>query len=112
MRIKEKIRRKFSGTPERPRLSVYRSLRHIYAQIIDDSKGHTLLSASTLSPEVREQLSGVKGKTSMAKIVGQVLAKKALEKKITHVVFDRGGFLYHGRVKALAEGAREGGLKF
>lgn len=112
LRIKEKIRRKISGTPERPRLSVYRSLKHIYAQVIDDSKGQTLLSASTLSPEVREQLTGVKGKTAMAKIVGQAVAKKALEKNITQVVFDRGGFLYHGRVKALAEGAREGGLKF
>ena len=112
LRIKEKVRRKVYGTPERPRLSVYRSLNHIYAQIVDDTTGRTLVSVSTLSKDVREQLNGVKGKTGAGKLVGLTAAKKALEKNIKEVVFDRGGFLYHGRVKALADGAREGGLKF
>jgi len=112
LRIKEKIRRRISGTPDRPRLSVYRSLKHIYAQIIDDTKGTTLVATSSLSPEVREQLAAMKGKAARSKVVGAMLARKALERNITQVVFDRGGFLYHGRVKALAEGAREAGLKF
>ncbi len=112
LRIKEKIRRRISGTPDRPRLSVYRSLKHIYAQIIDDTKGTTLAATSSLSPEVRDQLAAMKGKAARSKVVGAMLARKALERNITQVVFDRGGFLYHGRVKALAEGAREAGLKF
>jgi len=112
LRIKEKVRKKVQGTPERPRLSVYRSLNHIYAQIIDDTTGRTLVAASTLSKEVRNQLDGVKGKIAKGKMVGLVAAKKALEKNIKEVVFDRGGCLYHGRVKAVADGAREGGLKF
>jgi large subunit ribosomal protein L18 len=111
-RIKEKVRRKVLGTPERPRLSVYRSLNHIYAQIIDDATGKTLVAASTLSKDVHDQLDGVKGKIAKGKLVGLAAAKKALEKNIKEVVFDRGGFLYHGRVKAVADGAREAGLKF
>jgi large subunit ribosomal protein L18 len=112
LRIKDKVRRRVQGTTERPRLSIYRSLNHIYAQIIDDTTGKTLVAASTLSKEVREQLNGVKGKIAKGKLVGIAAAKKALEKNIKEVVFDRGGFLYHGRVKAVADGAREGGLKF
>ena len=112
LRIRDKVRRRVQGTSERPRLSIYRSLNHIYAQIIDDTTGKTLVAASTLSKEVREQLNGVKGKIAKGKLVGIAAAKKALEKNIKEVVFDRGGFLYHGRVKAVADGAREGGLKF
>jgi large subunit ribosomal protein L18 len=112
LRIKAKVRRKAQGTPERPRLSVYRSLNHIYVQLIDDTAGKTLVTASTLSKEVRDQLNGVKGKIAAGKIVGLTAARKAAEMNIKEVVFDRGGFLYHGRVKAVADGAREGGLKF
>ncbi len=103
------IRKKVSGTTERPRLSVYRSLNNIYAQVIDDGSAKTLVAASTLSPELKD----AKGKKSeRAKEVGKLLAKKCLEAKIDKVVFDRNGFNYHGRVAAVAEGAREGGLKF
>ena len=107
----KRVRNKVSGNAERPRLSVYRSLSQIYAQIIDDEKGVTLVSCSTLDPEVKGQLEG-KSKTEQAKVVGQVLAKRALDKKIEEVVFDRGGYIYIGRVQALADGAREAGLKF
>ncbi len=104
-----RIRKKIKGTAERPRLCVFRSLRHIYAQLVDDERGHTLLGVSSLSPEVR----GLQGtKTEMARAVGTLLGKKALEKGIRTVVFDRGGYKYHGRVKALADGAREAGLVF
>jgi len=106
-----RVRKKIKGTPERPRLSVYRSLKHIYAQIIDDTKGHTLVAASTLDPELRGQIE--RGSNcEAARAVGLLIAKRALAKNITKVVFDRGGNLYHGRVAALAEGAREGGLEF
>lgn len=106
-----RVRKKVFGTAERPRLSVYRSLKHIYAQIINDEIGHTLVAASSLDPEFRK--SGKKGSNvEGAKEVGRILARRALEKGIKKVVFDRGGFKYHGRVKALAEGAREGGLEF
>lgn len=111
-RAKVKIRQKMSGTPERPRLTVYRSAKQIYAQIIDDTTGNTLVSASTKSTEIADQVAEAKGKTSKSKIVGEMLAKKALENNINTVVFDRNGYRYHGRVQALAEGAREGGLKF
>ena len=105
------IRRKVVGAPERPRLCVYRSLKHMYAQLIDDTSGRALASASTLSPEAKK--SGASGNNvASARIVGGVLAEKALALGIERVVFDRGGYLYHGRVKALAEGAREKGLKF
>jgi large subunit ribosomal protein L18 len=107
----KRIRMRVEGTAERPRLNVFRSLRHIYAQLIDDEKGHTLLSASTLDAEVAERADG-KNKTEQAKVVGELLAQRALGKGVTEIVFDRGGYRYHGRVKALAEGARAGGLQF
>ena len=103
-----RVRKNISGTAERPRLSVYRSLNHIYAQIIDDTKGTTLVSASSLDKD----FSGYGGNIDGAKAVGSLVAKKALEKGIKAVVFDRGGYIYHGRVAALADGAREGGLEF
>lgn len=106
-----RIRKEISGTAERPRLSVYRSARHIYAQIIDDTVGHTLVSASTLEKEIREQVKDMT-KSEQASLVGRLIAQRALEKGITKVVFDRGGFKYHGRVKALADAAREAGLEF
>ncbi len=105
------MRKKVRGTEERPRLNVYRSLKHMYAQIIVDTRGETLVSASTLSKELRGKLKST-GNVEAAKEVGRLIAKKALEKGIKKVVFDRNGFLYHGRVKAVAEGAREGGLEF
>lgn len=111
-RAKARIRKHISGSPEKPRLSVYRSLNNIYGQIIDDSNGKTLASASSLSKEILEDLKSKKGKTEKSKLVGILLAKKALEQNISTVVFDRSGYKYHGRVQAFAEGAREGGLKF
>ncbi|MFZ5451746.1 MAG: 50S ribosomal protein L18 [Thermodesulfobacteriota bacterium] len=108
---KRRIRKKIGGSGERPRLSVFRSAKHIYAQIVDDLQGHTLVAASTLSKEIREKLSGLK-KSETAKEVGKLLAAKATEKGISQVVFDRNGFLYHGRVKAVAESCREHGLIF
>lgn len=113
MRLKRKrrIRKKISGTPERPRLSVFRSARHIYGQIIDDTRGHTLAAASTLSPELKDQLAGLK-KVEAARLVGKLLAEKARLAGVERVIFDRNGFLYHGRVKALADSAREHGLIF
>ncbi len=112
LRSKIKIRKKISGTQEKPRLTVYRSLNNIYAQLIDDSAGNTLVSASSLSKELTEELKTAKGKISKSKLVGKLLAQKAAEKNISQVVFDRNGYKYHGRVKAVADGAREGGLKF
>ncbi len=106
-----RVRARITGTAQRPRLNVFRSLSHIYAQVIDDEVGHTLASASTLDPEVRAQLDG-KRKTEAAKIVGKIVAERAKKAGINSVVFDRGGYKYHGRVAALAEGAREGGLEF
>ncbi|WP_027718580.1 50S ribosomal protein L18 [Desulfovirgula thermocuniculi] len=106
-----RVRKKVFGTAERPRLNVFRSLKHIYAQIIDDERGVTLVSASTLSPELRGQLK-TGGNVEAAAAVGRLVAQKALERGIKKVVFDRGGYLYHGRVKALAEAAREAGLEF
>jgi len=111
LRRKLRVRKKVRGTEERPRLNVYRSLKHMYAQIIVDTRGETLVSASTLSKELRGKLKST-GNVEAAKEVGRLIAKKALEKGIKKVVFDRNGFLYHGRVKAVAEGAREGGLEF
>ena len=111
-RIKVSVRKKIYGTPERPRLTVYRSLNDIYGQIIDDVSGKTLLSVSSISKEVREEIAATKTKVAKSTVIGKVLAQKAIEKNITTVVFDRNGYLYHGRVKALAEGARAGGLKF
>ena len=132
----ERVRARVHGTPERPRLCVFRSLRHIYVQVIDDTRGHTLLAVSTLDPEVQTEVSAVaaqaeassgkekqgkatkegaadnKAKTRQAVAVGHVLARRALAAGIKSVVFDRGGYMYHGRVKALAEAARKGGLDF
>jgi large subunit ribosomal protein L18 len=105
------VRRRVQGTAEQPRLCVFRSLNHIYAQIIDDTQGHTLVAASTLDAEVRAALND-KDKTGQAAIVGKTLAKRASAAGIDKVVFDRGGYLYHGRVEALAKAARKGGLKF
>ncbi len=107
----KRVRGKIKGTPEAPRLSVYRSLDNIYAQIIDDVVGNTLVTASTLDKEIKAQLEG-KNKKEQAFMVGELLAKKAKSKKITTVVFDRGGYLYTGRVQNLADGARKGGLQF
>jgi len=109
-RRQRRIRMKISGTPERPRLNVYRSLHHIYAQVIDDAAGRTLVSASTVDKGIAEQVAGKK-KQEQAAIVGKIVAQRALDAGIQEVVFDRGGYLYHGRIKALADGAREGGLK-
>jgi large subunit ribosomal protein L18 len=107
----QRIRKKVLGTPERPRLSVYRSLNHVYAQIIDDTKGNTIVAASTLEKEL-SALKGHKGNVGMAKKVGELIAQRALGKGLKKVVFDRGGYMYHGRVKALADSAREAGLEF
>ncbi len=106
-----KLRNRFSGTAERPRLAVFRSNNHMYAQIIDDTVGKTLVSASTLDKDVKAELEKTNN-VEAATVVGTVVAKKALEKGITTVVYDRGGFIYEGKVKALAEAAREAGLEF
>jgi large subunit ribosomal protein L18 len=110
-RRKARIRKRISGTSERPRLSVFRSARHIYAQVVDDTGGGTLAAASTLSPDLKGTLEE-DDKTGAAKKVGALIAKMCLERKVEKVVFDRNGFLYHGRIKALAEAAREAGLSF
>lgn len=112
LRIKKTIRKKIFGTTEKPRFSVYRSLNEIYGQIIDDSAGKTIISLSSNSKEIKQEVGAAKSKVEKSAIVGKLLAQKALEKKISNVVFDRNGYLYHGRVKALADGAREAGLKF
>jgi large subunit ribosomal protein L18 len=109
-RRKYRIRNKISGTAERPRLSVFRSLKHIYVQVVDDGTGRTLAAASTRSPDLRA--SDLGSKTDAAKKVGALIAKVCLEKKVERVVFDRNGYLYHGRIKALADAAREAGLDF
>ncbi len=106
-RIHARIREKVSGTTERPRLNVYRSLNHIYAQVIDDQKGETLASASSLALKLKTG-----GNVAVAKEIGKAVAEKAVAKGIKQVVFDRGGYLYHGRIKALADAAREAGLEF
>ncbi len=106
-----RVRRKVFGTAERPRLNVFRSSKHIYAQLIDDLEGKTLVSASTVDKELRDEL-GYGGNIQAAEKVGALLAQRAIEKGYKQVVFDRGGYLYHGRVKALADAAREGGLQF
>jgi large subunit ribosomal protein L18 len=108
---KKRVRGKISGSAARPRLAVFRSARHIYVQAIDDTSGKTLADASTMSTEIRESL-GVSKKIEAAKQVGKLVARRLLDKGIAEAVFDRGRFLYHGRVKALAEAARESGLKF
>lgn len=105
------VRMKITGTTERPRLNVFRSLDHIYAQVIDDTNGNTVVSASTVDKEVVTMIAGKK-KKEQAAIVGKVVAQRAKSAGVSQVVFDRGGYLYHGRIKALADGAREGGLEF
>lgn len=112
MRRKGHIRKNVAGTPERPRLVVYRSLNHIYAQLVDDLNNRTLTTASDLSPEVKSQIKKDSTKTDKSSMVGELIAHKALEKKIKRVVFDRGGFKYHGRIKTLADAARNAGLEF
>lgn len=107
----DRVRKKVFGTPDRPRLCVYRSIKNIYAQVIDDTKGNTLVAASSLDKEIQEQIK-YGGNKEVAKMVGALIAKRALEKGIETVSFDRGGYLYHGRIQELAEGAREAGLKF
>jgi large subunit ribosomal protein L18 len=108
----KRVRKNLFGTPERPRLSVFKSLNHIYAQVIDDTNSKTLAAASTLSKEIADEIANAKSKLEKSKIVGNLVAKKAIEQKIEKVVFDRGLYKYHGRVQAVAEGARDGGLKF
>ncbi|MEE8423378.1 MAG: 50S ribosomal protein L18 [Thermodesulfobacteriota bacterium] len=108
LKRKRRVRKKVIGIPGKPRLNVFKSSRHIYAQIIDDSEGKTLLAYSTLNKDFDKK--GLKGKLAVAKRIGEILAEKAITKGINKVVFDRNGFLYHGRVKALADGAREKGL--
>ncbi len=111
LRRHRRVRKKVFGTPERARLCVFRSLRHIYAQVIDDTRGRILAAASTLTPSIREACRQAK-KTDAAALVGVELARRALAAGVKKVAFDRGGFAYHGRVKALAEAARKGGLEF
>jgi large subunit ribosomal protein L18 len=106
-----RIRRSVRGAADRPRLSVFRSIAHIYAQVIDDQRNSTLVAASSLDPEIRTEAGKAK-KADAGRLVGRLIARRAKEKGVRRVVFDRGGYLYHGRVKALAEGAREGGLEF
>ena len=108
---RQRVRKKISGTGERPRLNVFRSLNNIYAQIIDDEKGVTLASASPLAPELKGKLDSCSN-TAAAAAVGELIAKKAIDAGIKNVVFDRAGYIYHGRIKALAEAARSGGLEF
>ena len=109
---KKRVRKKVRGKPEMPRLSIFRSSKHIYAQIIDDTIARTLVDGSSLSKDIRPRIQGKESNREGAAIVGESIAKKALEKGIKRVVFDRNGFLYHGRVRALAEAAREHGLEF
>jgi large subunit ribosomal protein L18 len=109
-RVHDRIRKKVTGTAERPRLNVYRSLNHIYVQVIDDLKGATLVAASSAEGKKGERVTG--GNVASAKTIGKKIAELAKQKGITKVVFDRGGYIYHGRIKALAEAAREAGLKF
>jgi large subunit ribosomal protein L18 len=111
LRRHRRVRKKVTGSTQRPRLCVFRSVRHIYAQVIDDSQGRTLVAASTLDPDLRSQVS-YGGNVDAARLVGRLLAERAQEQGIRAVVFDRGGFAYHGRVAGLAEGAREAGLEF
>ena len=110
-RVHERIRQRVQGRTQAPRLNVFRSARHIYAQLVDDGRGHTLVAASSRDAEVRKTLKSG-GNLAAAKTVGQILAQRAKEQGISRAVFDRGGYEYHGRVKALADAAREGGLKF
>ncbi len=111
LKRKKRIRKKMVGTENRPRLCVFRSVKHIYAQVIDDSRGHTITAASSMEKTVRENPES-KNKVTTANMVGKIIGRRAMEKGVERVVFDRNGFLYHGRVKAVSEGAREAGLEF
>ncbi|MDP3879653.1 MAG: 50S ribosomal protein L18 [Dehalococcoidales bacterium] len=106
-----RVRAKVKGTPPQPRLCIFRSLKHVYAQVIDDTQGQTLTSASTLDQEIREAAAG-KSRTDKAELVGALIARRALSKGINRIAFDRGGYQYHGNIKAMADAARKGGLKF
>ena len=106
-----RVRKNLYGTSDRPRLNVFRSLTDIYAQVVDDKAGHTMVAASSIDQELRKKMAG-KSKTDQARLVGQTLAERAIAKGIQRVIFDRGGYRYYGRVKALADGARDGGLEF
>ena len=108
----KRVRRKIVGTTDRPRMAVFKSLNHIYVQVIDDASGHTMAAASSLDPEVKSQVVADSAKTEVSALVGKLVADRATEKGVKSVVFDRGGFKYHGRTKALADAAREGGLVF
>ncbi len=112
LKRKKGVRKKISGTPERPRLTVFKTPRHLYAQIIDDTAGRTLVAASTTSSDLKSKVEGISGNIKGAVLVGESIAKKGIAVGIKKVVFDRNGFLYHGRVKALADAARENGLEF
>ncbi len=112
LKRKKRVRKKIEGQPDRPRLTVFKSARHIYAQIIDDSVRRTLVTTSTISKDLKSKKKGISGNIKGATLVGETIGKKGVKKGITEVVFDRNGFLFHGRVKALADAARENGLKF
>jgi large subunit ribosomal protein L18 len=112
LKRKKRVRKKIRGTPQRPRLTVFKTARHMYAQIIDDTTGRVLVTASTLSKDLKAKTKGISGNIKGAILVGETIGKKGRKKRIKQVVFDRNGFLYHGRVKALADKARENGLEF
>ncbi len=112
LRRHRRIRKRVKGAAERPRLAVFRSLRHLYVQVIDDVAARTIVSISTVDKGAREQLAGTESRMERSKLLGKMLAERAKEKGVQQVAFDRGGYLYHGHIKALAEGAREGGLEF
>jgi large subunit ribosomal protein L18 len=112
IRRHRRVRTNIAGTAEKPRLVVFRSIRHIYAQVIDDDKGHTLVATSTLEKELKTEVEAAGKPNAVCKLIGKTIAQKALDKGIKQVVFDRGGYIYHGNIKALAEGAREAGLQF
>jgi len=112
LKRKKRVRKKIEGQPDRPRLTVFKSARHIYAQIIDDSVRRTLVTTSTISKDLKSKTKGISGNIKGATLVGETIGKKGVKKGIKEVVFDRNGFLFHGRVKALADAARENGLKF
>lgn len=111
-KIRLKIRKKIKGTPDKPRLVVFRSINQMYAQLIDDVNHRTIMSVTSMNKDIKEKLSSEKTKVAKSKLIGKLLAEKAKSSNIEKVVFDRSGYLYHGRVKAVADGAREGGLKF
>lgn len=112
LKRKKRVRKKIKGTPERPRLTVFRTAKHIYAQIVDDNNGRTLVATSTISQDFKSKAKGISGNIKGAILVGETIGKKGIEKGIKKIIFDRNGFLYHGRIKALADAARKSGLIF